>query len=247
MKIAREISWPRIFAEGTAIVISILLAFGIQAWWDDRGDRAEEIRLLEALRDELVRNDLEVTAALQAHRAVAEASKSLIQAYADQQELSDGELDKALGSLAFGHRTLFQGGVATGLVQSGKLSIIQDESLRNQIASILDEQFRVGRTEDSQSQTFNFALMPFLRNNGSLPQLSNAQPQNPGTGDYTQPLLPTRQSRSHQQVLESEEFVGIVTQVYWDQNDSITSLSKYQAFANELAAKIDTTLAQMDR
>lgn len=34
MKQSRSIPWPRIFAEGTIIVASILLAFWIDAWWD---------------------------------------------------------------------------------------------------------------------------------------------------------------------------------------------------------------------
>jgi len=35
---SKAIPWPRIFAEGAIIIVSILLAFGIQAWWEDRRD-----------------------------------------------------------------------------------------------------------------------------------------------------------------------------------------------------------------
>jgi len=38
----RQIPWPRILAEGTAIVVSILLAFAIDAWWEER--KAAEFR-----------------------------------------------------------------------------------------------------------------------------------------------------------------------------------------------------------
>jgi len=37
----RSVHWPRILAEGFAIVVSILLAFGIQAWWEGRQDRLD--------------------------------------------------------------------------------------------------------------------------------------------------------------------------------------------------------------
>ena len=43
----RSIPWPRILAEGVAIVVSILLAFGIQAWWEDSQDRAEGMEAAE--------------------------------------------------------------------------------------------------------------------------------------------------------------------------------------------------------
>jgi hypothetical protein len=38
----RQIPWPRIFAAGVAIVVSILLAFGIQGWWEGRQEQREE-------------------------------------------------------------------------------------------------------------------------------------------------------------------------------------------------------------
>ena len=46
---SRNTHWPRIFAEGGAIVVSILLAFWIDAWWDDRADEQQERALLNAL------------------------------------------------------------------------------------------------------------------------------------------------------------------------------------------------------
>lgn len=101
MERLRELPWLRIFAEGVAIVVSILLAFSIEAWWADRGDREEAKTLLEALREEMVANDVVVQEALQFHSALAELSMSLVKAFAGEQGLSDGELDKAIGSLAF--------------------------------------------------------------------------------------------------------------------------------------------------
>ena len=37
----RQIPWLRVFVEGVVIVGSILLAFGIDAWWDGVQERAE--------------------------------------------------------------------------------------------------------------------------------------------------------------------------------------------------------------
>jgi hypothetical protein len=38
--------------EGVVIVASILLAFALDAWWDSRGQRREEIQVLENLRSD---------------------------------------------------------------------------------------------------------------------------------------------------------------------------------------------------
>ena len=45
----RSIPWPRILAEGGAIVVSILLAFGIQAWWEGREEEQRRQALLRGL------------------------------------------------------------------------------------------------------------------------------------------------------------------------------------------------------
>jgi hypothetical protein len=49
----RSIPWPRIFAEGIAIVPSILLAFDIQAWWEGRQERITVVEHLGSLAAEL--------------------------------------------------------------------------------------------------------------------------------------------------------------------------------------------------
>lgn len=48
-----SIPWKRISAEGLTIVVSIILAFSIDAWWDERQERRDEIEILERLLMEL--------------------------------------------------------------------------------------------------------------------------------------------------------------------------------------------------
>ncbi len=52
----RSIPWPRILVEGVVIVGSILLAFGIDAWWDGVQERALELEYAERLRADLVQD-----------------------------------------------------------------------------------------------------------------------------------------------------------------------------------------------
>lgn len=49
---ARRLPWRRIAAEGSAIVVSILLAFAIQAWWERRNlDEAYQLQLRSTLAE----------------------------------------------------------------------------------------------------------------------------------------------------------------------------------------------------
>jgi hypothetical protein len=51
-----KIHWKRLALEATAIVASILLAFAIDAWWDDRNEAQLERRMLSALLVEFEQN-----------------------------------------------------------------------------------------------------------------------------------------------------------------------------------------------
>ena len=52
----RSVPWLRVFVEGVVIVGSILLAFGIDAWWEGRQERQEAEQQVELLGAEMVRN-----------------------------------------------------------------------------------------------------------------------------------------------------------------------------------------------
>ena len=56
------IAWPRLLVEGLVIVVSILLAFAIDAWWEDRQE-AEKARLqIERVVAELESNAVLIAA-----------------------------------------------------------------------------------------------------------------------------------------------------------------------------------------
>jgi len=50
----QDLAWNRILVEATAIVASILLAFAIDAWWQDRTERIVEVQYLHALHEDLL-------------------------------------------------------------------------------------------------------------------------------------------------------------------------------------------------
>ena len=52
----QTIPWKRISVEAMAIIASILLAFAIDAWWEDRNEVRLERRLLTAMLVEFENN-----------------------------------------------------------------------------------------------------------------------------------------------------------------------------------------------
>jgi len=74
----QEIPWPRILAEGTAIIVSILLAFWIQAWWESQGDAKQEQALLAALAEDFTQADELLSVVKSMHIMTARAGEQLI-------------------------------------------------------------------------------------------------------------------------------------------------------------------------
>jgi hypothetical protein len=144
----RRNPWWRVLGEGLVIVVSILLAFGIQAWWEGQQDRAEGQRILSALLDEFSENRDILAATAMNHRNQLLQMEALLAA-ADSDELpSKAALDSIFGrgpgTPHYNPRT----GALTATISSGRINILSNPALRNRLAGwdavssdlILDEQ-----------------------------------------------------------------------------------------------------------
>jgi hypothetical protein len=79
-----KISWPKIAAEGMAIVVSILLAFWIQAWWENRQVRSEEVVALNQLKVEFETNARLLREKRQTQQFIYDAARHLLELTADK-------------------------------------------------------------------------------------------------------------------------------------------------------------------
>lgn len=132
---ARDIPWLRISAEAAAIVVSILLAFAIDAWWANRQVTEEERDTLTQLRAEFVRN-IELLAEKRADHAATEQSMlALLQTISDDQR-SDVDRGSVFPHLETIIRWSFdpETGVILGVLEPGKLGIIKSDQLRSALA-----------------------------------------------------------------------------------------------------------------
>ena len=70
----QKIQWPRIAAEATAIVISILLAFAIDAWWEERRETSASREQIRSLLEEFKEGKQHLTAQVRALEGSLEGS-----------------------------------------------------------------------------------------------------------------------------------------------------------------------------
>ena len=127
-----SIAWKPLLAEAAAIILSILAAFAIDAWWDLRSDVQEEREILLGLRAEF-----EEVAGRLNEWATFNAVKADLVARALAEEarpMSDGAADSLVSSMPYVNVLDRGGGTLDALLSSGRLELIQDRELRESLA-----------------------------------------------------------------------------------------------------------------
>jgi len=126
----KAVPWLRIGAESVAIVVSILLAFAIDAWWDGVLDRRAERELLSALAGEFEATQVELK---RGHEIVAARSVAAFRLAAfDDQSITQVDLEELTQLYHQATRPDYidpPTGVLTSAIASGKLSLIRDSEL----------------------------------------------------------------------------------------------------------------------
>lgn len=138
MKIAQNIPWPRILAEGAVIVASILLAFWIDAWWADRQLEQETMEDLAIVEIELAENIRLAQVVLDILHEISAANGDLMAQLMVQPEGAMVEIkDATIFWALFINPTLDPslGGI-DAWIGAGRLGGLQSPLLRQRLASV---------------------------------------------------------------------------------------------------------------
>lgn len=166
----QDIRWNRMLVEATAIVASILLAFAIDAWWQDRTERIVELQYLEALREDLLTSLDRLVNDEASQRRQVEYLESLLLTNGDTPYSDDLRLWIDDGLFNVG---TYQPQVSAlqDLESSGQTRIIQNPDLRRVLASVrqkIDDMEVVSRDFQLSQQML---IDPFLVDNFNLAKL----------------------------------------------------------------------------
>jgi len=138
--LSTRISWLRVSAEAFVIVVSILLAFGLQAWWEGRIDRQTERTVLSELHTSLS-EDLELLQLrLDRLRRIETWVESLLSHLRSGAPYADS-LDAYFGT-AYGIETTELNTGAYESLKSQGLGIVSDPGLRSQVARLYEQTYR---------------------------------------------------------------------------------------------------------
>ena len=134
-KISRQ-SLNRLLLEGAAIVVSILLAFAIDAWWDGRLEHGRSLAQLRTIETEFVEVELELqeleARLLELRRAVSE----LLSHIAPDSQLQTIDSLYALIDLSFRTSKIeLPTGSLQALLASGELATVPNNELKALLAA----------------------------------------------------------------------------------------------------------------
>jgi hypothetical protein len=192
MKESQEIPWKRIFVEATAIVASILLAFAIDAWWQNRTDRLVEAQYLQAMRADLLRS-LELL-------DENEATQRRQVGYLESLLLTDGDTPYSDELRLWLDDGLFNVGTYQPqisalheLESSAQTQIIQNQDLRRALASVRQRMNGLENVQGDFQLSQQMLIDPFLVDNFDL---SNLLPNRTASTETDLSMLGTRDFQS---------------------------------------------------
>jgi hypothetical protein len=204
---SKDIPWLRIFVEGGVIVGSILLAFALDAWWDNR-NREDELRgQLEVVAREMQSAGEALQRALGAHDLNAHLAEHLTSAVGGVAEGSEVVVsDTLVGPLLPQVTADVTTGSLDAFVAAGGLELIEDVDIRRHL---LEWPTQIQDLLDDETYLRNFIaadLASYLRANSTV---ANAELQSIpwlmgrfGAGPQVDPdLLGTVTLRREQQLM----------------------------------------------
>ena len=127
----RKINWRRIFVEAAAIVVSILLAFAVDAWWRDRSEWQRLINGLENLQTELRANLAMIERYEQLHQGIVEAGVALLNT-----KPADVTVEQCGHVFVEGWVTDYSTGALDIVLGSTRLDLIDDQQLRTELVAL---------------------------------------------------------------------------------------------------------------
>jgi hypothetical protein len=126
----------RLALESLAIVGSILLAFAIDAWWEDSREKQRRLVLLDDLKAETAVNIEELTSIIEKQELYSQEVRALVRAMLGAEQVSSAKLE-TLRRQTTGFPTFQPSwGILDLLTASGDLVLVEDSDLRTALANL---------------------------------------------------------------------------------------------------------------
>jgi len=244
----QDIPWKRLSVEAAAIVASILLAFAIDAWWDDKREQEELRGTLQAILNDFQASKEAVTWGRTTSTARRESIVNLFQATNDSSiQLSDTALDLLLSDLGwFEDQMIINDGSINSLFAGGKIGSINNDELRGNLAGWPRNIDELRGILSQDKKYLEDLWWPFIREHGYQPQILRAVRHVPGHPTSTWVTFPLEPSErfDHSVLLSDRRFHNVLAELWSVQNDMLVA---YDRADNWLDRSIELIEAELSK
>jgi hypothetical protein len=211
-KINREsVRW--LVLEGTAIVLGILLAFWIDAWWDDRQRVDDERIILQSLLDDLKEKQAVLADSRRFNDAVLQSTIQLLRAANDPNlNLDEDSIDRLIQNTWWYNTDGQWDSAPMQSLAGGNLSIISNQKLLQRIAELQVTMSLIRNLFRNDENFHHNTYTPFLVANAYLPQLISKTKHVPGLPEssYQYPEIELSVAQDHSQLLRRKDFQNML-------------------------------------
>lgn len=204
-------TWGRLLAEGTVIIVSILLALAADEWAQQRRDRSMELDILLRLEAELTAAEADLLQWQDYQRGVVDAGGVLLAASGPVTAvpLPPDSIGALVWDLTFSYAVDPALGVLASLISTNGLAQIENAALRTALIEWNELLRNLQRNEVAAHDANERRLSPFLEGQVATRSLIAASDMDPGMGASSFPS-------GVEELLRSREFESLVAnRVMW--------------------------------
>lgn len=243
--VRNRIPWVRVAAEGVVIVASILLAFWIDAWWEQRQDREQAESLLVALLEDFEAASVQLDTMEARHGRLVANGQRLLE-YGELGSVPPDEqerVDFLLGSHFM--RPIFEPpmGTVESLLGSGRLDLFDNELLVSGLTNWAAAVASLQRTQGDARAHFYDRLYPYLATRTDLEDLDK------GFAEFLGRPLPFDQGPTNAHLLLADRELLNILYAHWvlNMNALEFEIPRVRAALDEIRAQIETEVGDVDR
>ena len=234
------IPWKRIAVEALAIIASILLAFAIDAWWDDRRDRIAEQNYLGSLRQEIVESINLAIDNIERRKDTIAAHEALIQQIQGATRASESELYELISYASLPIQYIPPRSVFNDIVASGATLLIRSDELRLALAEF-DQGIRwLERVDDSSWSVWENRLQPLLE--GRVPRVERLRQGLRNSLRDDVPFGESLHKPDFDGVLADPRFEDMLAERWLRLQNGLNALKGVNAMAERIVGLIDVEL-----
>lgn len=158
-----RVHWRQLLAESIAVIVSILVAFAIDAWWDGHQDQQRQHEILVGLRADFQSSRPGLASRLELARRMAKGNSDLLDLTRDHRDseplmVPDTLILAVLGGPTYEPDT----NTLDAALASGEIELLQDDELRAELANWRRILSDTGEDEREVRRITNEQLVPLM-------------------------------------------------------------------------------------